>query len=218
MRIAISMRQIVDPRHGERRDALASDWGEYVAGIWPNATLLPLVNQPNLVDSWATNLNIDGAILSNGNDWSEAPTRDETETRLLAWCRRNGRPVFGACRGLQALNAILGGTVHSDIAAADKHTHGGWPHMVQIIDPMFSGIAGGESLEINSYHDQGVVRSGLARALRPFAVAGDDIVEGLYHPTEPILAIQWHPERASPAQDFSNVLIRRIFEDGAFWH
>lgn len=217
MRIAISMRQVVDPRHGERRDALASDWGSYIASIWPRVTLLPLLNQPDRVDVWADSLAIDGAILSNGNDWGEAPARDETETRLVAWCRRNERPVLGACRGLQAINAMLGGGIHSDISTAGRHTHGGQAHPVQIIDPVFVKVAGGRSMEINSYHDQGVLRSGLAGTLRPFAVAGNDVVEGFYHPAEPILAIQWHPERPSSAQDFSNILIRRIFEDGAFW-
>lgn len=218
MRVAISMRQVVDPRHGERRDALSSDWGRYLAAIWPNMILLPLLNQPDQVEAWAADLAIDGAILSNGNDWGEAKARDETETRLVAWCRRNGRPVFGACRGLQALNRILGGAVNPDISAASRHAHGGQDHSVQIVDPLFARMAGRQSLEINSYHDQGVLRSGLADALQPFAVAGDEVVEGFYHPAEPILAIQWHPERPSPAQDFSNILIRQIFEDGAFWH
>lgn len=217
IRIAISMRQVVDPRHGECRDALASDWGSYIASIWPGITLLPLLNQPDGVDIWADSLDIDGAILSNGNDWGDAPARDETETRLVSWCRRNRRPVFGACRGLQAINRVFGGVIDSDISTVGKHTHGGQAHPVQLIDPVFAGVAGRESVEINSYHDQGVLRSGLADVLRPFAMAENDVVEGFYHPEEPILAIQWHPERPCLAQKFSNILIRRIFEDGAFW-
>lgn len=217
MRLALTMRVVIDPRHGERRDALSHDWSEFVMAFWPDSCLLALPNQPSHVESWAEALAIHGAILSNGNDWGETPERDESERALVQWCRRHRRPILGVCRGLQAINVIFGGTIERDITSSTGESHAGITHRLALISPLFAELAGGKSLAVNSFHNQGVVKNGLASELRAFALTAGQVVEGLYHPEEPILAIQWHPERPNPGTNVDEVLLRHFFTHGAFW-
>lgn len=215
-RIAITMRQVTEPRFGEVRDAISLDWVNYLSANWPDMILLPLPNRPELVDGWAEALDIEAALLTNGNDWGSAPERDETETRLVNWCRRRNRPVLGACRGMQAINAMFGGSIDPDIKCAAGQSHAGVTHQITLSDPVFADMADARFLQVNSYHDQGVTRSGLASDLHPFAMAGE-VVEGCHHRSEAILAIQWHPERPDGPTAFDRRLIDRFLSQGAFW-
>lgn len=217
MRIAISTRRITDPVHGEARDALSEGWYRYLHATWPEIVLLPLLNAPDRVTRWAADLEIDAAILSNGNDWGECAACDETERALVDWCRARGRPVLGVCRGFQVLNALEGGAVETDIAGACGQGHGGTRHDVTLSSPQFAELAGGERIEVNSYHDQGVTTAGLAEGLVPFALSDGDVVEGFHHPAEAILGIQWHPERFGAPDDFDRALIGAFLSRGAFW-
>jgi gamma-glutamyl-gamma-aminobutyrate hydrolase PuuD len=211
------MRRVIDPGFGERRDVLSQDWVRYLYSLWPELVLLPLVNHPDSVEKWAEDLQLDGALMSNGNNWGEEPDRDHSEERLLAWCRKRSRPILGVCRGFQVMNRLFGGSVHEDISSVDRHVHGGKPHDVALTADSFSDLAGGEKIAVNSYHDQGVVLSGLSADLRAFAMGKGEVVEGFYHPSEPILGFQWHPERPSDAQQFNDRLLKMFFSKGAFW-
>ena len=44
-----------------------------------------------------------------------SPERDAMETELLALARAKDKPVLGICRGIQFLNAALGGTLWQDL-------------------------------------------------------------------------------------------------------
>ena len=217
MRIAISTRRISDPVHGEARDALSEDWSRYLHATWPEIVLLPLLNAPDRVARWASDVAIDAAILSNGNDWGECIKRDETERALVNWCRAHGRPVLGVCRGFQVLNALEGGTIEADIASVSGHRHVGVSHNVTLCSPRLIQIVGIECFMVNSYHHQGVTTFGLAPGLVPFALSDGAVVEGFYHPVEPILGIQWHPERPGAPGVFDKALISAFLRHGAFW-
>ena len=116
MRIAISTRRVIDPKYGEVRDALSEDWQRYLYTNWPNMVIIPLINYPENVKRWASELAIDAAILSNGNDWRESKLRDRTESILVDWCRDQKKPILGICRGFQALNVIFGGQLNINIS------------------------------------------------------------------------------------------------------
>ena len=217
MRIAISTRRITDPVYGEERDALSEDWYRYLYGNWPEIVLLPLLNAPERVPTWALDLEIDAAILSNGNDWGECTARDETERALVNWCRSRRRPVLGVCRGFQVLNALEGGAVETDIARISGQCHAGTSHHVSINSDFFTRFAGSESITVNSYHDQGVTIAGLAPGLVPFALSDEKVVEGFHHSVKPILGIQWHPERPGAPYAFDKELITTFLSGGVFW-
>ena len=211
-RIVVSQRIVENESYQERRDALSHDWSRFVEQLLPEAALLPLPNLLPDVEDWLRAVDGDALLLSNGNDWGEAPERDETESRAFRHFREAGSPVLGVCRGMQAINRLHGGTIAPDIG-----DHVARDHAVELAVGPFSEIAGGTSLEVNSFHNQGVRSDGIGKSLIPFASAAGGIVEGLHHETEPILGIQWHPERDNPATRFDLDLLRTFFSDGAFW-
>ncbi len=126
-------------------------------------------------------------------------------------------PVLGVCRGLQVINFLIGGTIEADLESRTKTKHVASNHPVALRGAQFLRMAGADRLEVNSYHDQGVRHDGLAGDCTAFALADDAVVEGFHHVREPILAVQWHPERPDPAAAFDRALITRLFADRAWW-
>jgi gamma-glutamyl-gamma-aminobutyrate hydrolase PuuD len=61
-----------------------------------------------------------------------------------------------------------------------------------------------------------VLQQDLADGLDPVACSGV-LVESWVHRALPFLAVQWHPERRSPSREYDKVMVRTLFEKGAFW-
>ncbi len=216
-KIAITQRVIENHSYSERRDALAHDWAHWLNGVFPDAAALAVPNRSDALDSWFEAVEPDAVILTGGNDWGEAPERDKLERRLVARSRNAGLPILGVCRGLQALNIILGGSVVTDMASVTEQEHIGQVHPVQLSGTFPSAFDIADRMDVNSYHGQCVVAAGVAPGLTVFAKAADGIVEGVFHDSEPIAAFQWHPERQSPSANFDEALVTQLFENGAFW-
>jgi len=217
MRIAITQRIIENQSYPETRDGLAADWGDWIDGAAPGAIMVPVPNRGDRATEWWTEIRPDALILSGGNDWGEAPARDDTERRLLDAARQAGTPVFAVCRGLQAVNACFGGGIVDDVAARTGVAHVAQTHGIDLDKSPVSALAGSPTLIVNSFHDQGVMIDGVAPGFQVFAAAKDGIVEGMFHQSEPIVAIQWHPERTSPSAAFDVALFQALLEHGAFW-
>lgn len=159
---------------------------------------------------------LDGLLFTGGADVSPAlygeapayesvqadPARDKVETALLAAARARGLPLFGVCRGLQLINAALGGSLYQDLPAQlpsavphrqappyEKSVH---PVTLMSDAPLARALSR-DVLDVNSIHHQGVNR--LAPGLAAMARAPDGLVEALYAPGPYFLqAVQWHPE------------------------
>jgi|ETNmetMinimDraft_20_1059909.scaffolds.fasta_scaffold15915_2 putative glutamine amidotransferase len=218
LRIGITMRVVESNIYSERRNALSVAWSEYLTGLFPEALVIPLPNKADNVENMIGKLNITGIILSNGNDWGEAPERDETERQIVNYCIRRDLPVFGVCRGLQAINILFGGTLEVNMESRIKETHVTEKHEIKIVCKPFDRWSNNEKIFVNSFHKQGVLVEGLSKELKAFAIAGSGVVEGLFHPQKPFLAVQWHPERKSPSSSYDRLLITRFFEGGIFWN
>lgn len=132
------------------------------------------------------------------------PLRDIFELEVLKRILEGpAMPVLGICRGLQLINAGLGGTLYQDIPSqyegALRHSAGNYPrrypsHEVSIVpETMFSELYGKERVRVNSYHHQGIKE--LADGLRVNMVSPDGMIEGV-ESTErkDFYAVQWHPE------------------------
>lgn len=118
--------------------------------------------------------------------------RDQNELALCRAFFARKKPLLGICRGMQAINIALGGTLRPHIGG-----HAGTPHPVRLLENgPFSPCAPKEAI-VNSFHHQCVGR--LAAPLRPLAAAPDGVVEALFSRDAPVLAVQWHPERADTA-------------------
>lgn len=206
----------MDERHGEKRDALARDWPSCFARIDPAIRLFPLPNVPDVASATFSDLPFGALVLSNGDDHGASPERDRTEELLFGLARKKSVPVLGFCRGFQVVNLFLGGSLAMDVAAATGELHAGVRHPVRIEGELFRTMAGGGELKVNSYHRQGVLNGALAPGLAPIA-STPGCVEAYHHEREPLLALQWHPEREDPAAAFDRALITRFLKEGAFW-
>lgn len=119
--------------------------------------------------------------------------RDEFELRLAALAFERRIPALGICRGIQVMNAALGGTLildipgHMQTAARDKKTHS-----VVAVCPSRLGDILGSRIEVNSFHHQAVGR--ISPRLKLSAASVDGVIEGLEAPDFFFIGVQWHPE------------------------
>jgi N5-(cytidine 5'-diphosphoramidyl)-L-glutamine hydrolase len=206
--VLVSMRSA--PAHGyvEERDALARDWAPLLEklGLIPAPVLNGLSAPERLFDAMgAAGLLLtggDGLGPLTGEAGGPAPTlRDAAETRLLAAAAQRRLPVLAVCRGLQMVNAHFGGRHRRRL----DEPHVG-PHQAVALRP-FAGLAVGESFTVNSYHDEGVLAAECAPDLTPLAVSAGGVMEACVHARLPIIAMQWHPERADPSPMVSRALL-----------
>lgn len=128
--------------------------------------------------------------------------RDGEEKILLDYALNEDIPVLGICRGIQFINAFLGGTLWQDLdafAPSQVEHHMSAPydrsvHTVSIAEdsPLYE-LLGRKEIGVNSYHHQAVKK--VAECLKISAAAPDGIVEGVYLPGKRFFqAVQWHPE------------------------
>ena len=129
---------------------------------------------------------------------------------------KEDKAVLGICRGIQYLNAMLGGSLYQDLNVQhpSKTEHHMEPpydrviHQVQIIDgtPLHQLLQVTE-LGVNSYHHQAVKT--LAPLLTVMAESEDGLVEAVYMSEKSyVWAVQWHPELSYQTDKYS----RKIFE------
>ncbi|MSR66525.1 MAG: gamma-glutamyl-gamma-aminobutyrate hydrolase family protein [Pedosphaera sp.] len=136
------------------------------------------------------------------------PLRDLFEMELIDQSLRQGKPLLAICRGHQALNVALGGTLITDIpteaaGAMEHRRQDASTDTVQEIriDPetIMRHIFATDRLRVNSAHHQAVGR--IANPLRATARTDDGLVEAIeLKPEEAgvspfLLGVQFHPER-----------------------
>ena len=129
-----------------------------------------------------------------------SPERDHLESLLLSKVLEADKPILGICRGLQFINAFLGGTLWQDLPSQHPseivHRQGkpyGVPtHQVQLSGDLQT-LLGKDILEVNTLHHQAV--KDLGNGLIPMAVAPDGLIEAVQMTGNRFVwAVQWHPE------------------------
>lgn len=185
---------------------------------------VPLMLSPDLSgDALPACLNrLDGLLLAGGNDvapelygqWPAEglgevnPLRDRFELCLLEHAQKRLLPVLGICRGIQVMNAALGGTLYQNLPSQYRTEDGRPPmnhaqtspsrypsHSVRTAEgSLLRRVEGADAFDVNSFHHQAVWKA--APCLRVSATAEDGVIEGIEHPDWPFfLGVQWHPER-----------------------
>lgn len=193
---------------------------DYVEGV-AEAGGLPVVLPP-VVGARETEVllgGLDGLLLSGGSDLdpcyygeeavpelgATVPERDGFEMNLVEHALRSGMPIFGICRGMQILNVALGGTLYQDMPsqlgvdvldhrqASSKYEP---THEVEVLDDSYlAEIMDRQSVEVNSYHHQGI--KVLANALTVTARSSDGVIEAVEScdfSKSWLMGVQWHPE------------------------
>ena len=128
--------------------------------------------------------------------------RDAAEPLLLRAFLAADKPVLGICRGIQVMNAVLGGDLYQDIKPLEHLPHNDhWAkvHTVTVRrGTLLSRILGQDTVLVNSQHHQAVDR--VAPGFTLAALSEDGIVEAIEKPDARFcLGVQWHPEWLSDA-------------------
>lgn len=128
--------------------------------------------------------------------------RDAAEPLLLRAFLAADKPVLGICRGIQVMNAVLGGDLYQDIKPFEHLPHNDhWAkvHTVTVRrGTLLSRILGQDTVLVNSQHHQAVDR--VAPGFTLAALSEDGIVEAIEKPGARFcLGVQWHPEWLSDA-------------------
>lgn len=159
---------------------------------------------------------VQGVLFTGGHDvnpaiYNETPInqtvsfckeRDAMESEVLKQALEIDMPLLGICRGIQFINAYLGGTLYQDIPTqfTSKLNHHQSPpydkpvHKVIIKENsrLFS-LLKKKSLDVNSYHHQAV--KDLAPGLSVMSLAEDGLIEAIEIKDKKFAwAFQWHPE------------------------
>jgi len=210
LRIGISLRIVNAENYFEPRDALSHDWIMFLEKL----NLKPILIPNNLKDviKYVSDLDLDGIILSGGDDIGKTPKRDYTEKQIIKFCIENMIPMFGVCRGMQVINNYFSGelSIDNDLEHVNKS------HLVNIINSDFNLISNKLSIDVNSYHKNIIKSKNLGSNLIPFGEAENDgTVEGFFHKTYPIIAVMWHPERERKQHD--EILLGKFIKNGKFW-
>ena len=189
--------------------------------------MLPLTDDKGeLTDAYSI---CDGILFTGGHDVSPevygetpvdkcgkpCPLRDSMEGYILELCIRDDKPLFGICRGIQFINAYLGGTLYQDLPSqydGDTEHHMKPPydrlaHKVDVLgDTKLAGIIGSGLHDVNSYHHQSVKE--LAPGVTKMAVSEDGLVEAIEIKDHRFaIAVQWHPEFSYEVSEDSMKLV-----------
>ncbi len=107
----------------------------------------------------------------------------------IARARARGLPIFGVCLGLQALTEYFGGRL--DQLKLPMH---GKPSVIHISEPghLFAGLP--SEITVGRYHSLIADTACLPAELKVTAVTDDGVVMAIEHVSEPIAAVQFHPE------------------------
>lgn len=150
--------------------------------------------------------------------------RDQLEQKLIIYAIDHHVPIFGICRGMQALNVFLGGSLYQDVVheRADALIHKSTStdrallsHSVSVMkNSLISNIVSDTDFMVNSIHHQGVKK--LGKDLVATATAPDGLIEAIELENHPFaIGVQWHPEELK--NDVSRQLFTR-FIDAAKQH
>jgi putative glutamine amidotransferase len=191
----------------------------------PVSTVTPAAERDRLLAGMA------GLLLTGGADvdpglYHEAlsgaqdvdPARDELEQVAWRAAERRSVPIFGICRGLQAINVFAGGSLLQDVPSHAGLPYGEGPahtHNLEVDPDSRLGRALAEGspeglaatdeedatieLTVNTYHHQAVDHLRLAPGLRAVGWAASEagrLVEALEsRDGRWIVGVQCHPER-----------------------
>lgn len=147
--------------------------------------------------------------------------RDAMEGYLLDRCLEDDKPLLGICRGIQFINAYLGGTLYQDLPTEynSKIEHHMMPpydraaHSVIVADnTILSDIIGPGIHEVNSYHHQAV--KDLSPRVIQMASSSDGLVEAIaVRDHRFAIGVQWHPEFSYRNNRESMLLVKAFVDE-----
>ena len=139
--------------------------------------------------------------------WSGDKIRDRYEIELFHEFVRQGKPVFGICRGCQVINVALGGTLYQDLATQVQGGHhrdeakyeNNFHDLVVLPDTWLARMYPKVTrTRINTIHHQAVKTLGEGLMVEAKSDP-DEIVEAVrWEGHSFVVGVQWHPEFMDP--------------------
>ena len=145
----------------------------------PNLVRTEANGQPGLQD-FLSHMNLDGFILSGGNNIGEYASRDLVEFDILNYAYANSKPLLGICRGMQMISHWAG----TDTKRVSGHV--GTRHNV-------NGLINGN---VNSSHEFSLLNCPDGFFVTAYSEDGE--IEAIISNSNLIEGWMWHPEREKP--------------------
>ena len=171
--------------------------------------LYPIILKWNDLDVDDKIASCDGFIITGGldidpifygeDDDNSVLTKAEIDffdRKIVNYCKDNNKPLFGICRGMEAINVFLGGSLYQNIPG-----HNGGEHLVKSSGGFFN-----DSFTVNSFHHQAIKY--LAKDLVILAKSTDELelIEAIRHKKLPMIGCQWHPELMPNAKESKQLI------------
>ncbi|MEU4726813.1 gamma-glutamyl-gamma-aminobutyrate hydrolase family protein [Streptomyces sp. NPDC023588] len=194
-----------------------SGYYELVQAAGGSAVLLP-PDEPGAAAEVLSR--VDGLVVAGGPDvdpvhygaardprtGAPATVRDQWELALLTAALDSDTPVLGICRGMQALNVALGGTLIQHIDGhADTPGVMSWHPVHPVPGTRYAALVP-EVAQVPTYHHQAVDRLGRGLIVSAHAVDGTVEAIELPDPERWVLGVQWHPERDKDTRVMSSLI------------
>ena len=194
--------------------------------------MIPLTESADCIRKYAEIC--DGVIFPGGDDvhphvygacvhekcGEMTPLRDVLELKLAEMLFELDKPLFGVCRGIQAIGVAFGCTLYQDIPSEysreichrQKPPYSMPAHKVNVIkDSLLYKVTGKETLYTNSMHHQSLKNQG--EKITVDAYADDGTVEAIeIKGMKFALAVQWHPEHLYHTDPAAKALFDKFVE------
>jgi gamma-glutamyl-gamma-aminobutyrate hydrolase PuuD len=206
LRIGISTRMVKNERFDENIDIISHDW----INLFEQLNFIPILI-PNILNDvlfFLEKMNLDGIILSGGDNIGDFPDRDKTESEIIKFSIQENIPLFGVCRGMQVINNFFNGRIQNNVTS--KHVRKN--HKILFLKNNFCNL-NTDCIEVNSFHNNLINKYDLGDDLESLAIASiDDSIESISHKKYKILAVMWHPERKF--DDNNKNILKYFFDSG----
>jgi gamma-glutamyl-gamma-aminobutyrate hydrolase PuuD len=146
-----------------------------------------------LIDLIST-LNIDGIVLSGGNDIGLYEVRDKMEGFLIELAMSKEIPLLGICRGMQ----MLANNAGCKLVKIPNHSS------------VIHKILGENIRLVNSFHNYGL--QDCPKNFRVTYKSEDGNIEAIEHKDHKISGIMWHPERNEEFDHLDLQFVRQLFQ------